>query len=324
LIHNRAYEDLRRLLYFVLQILEAERQTLRHPTTRLASRGRAQSANEGSVADALERLALKAAPPTKSELLKLALRSRESVDRREALHRRFLEGYSELAALGQAAIGISRAVRPQLELLRQLGSRIRDEALRPRRRSTLDVVDQFARTIDVVVDRLAMVAPMETSANHRRRTLDVISELSAFRELMQPPLRAAGVEMEIIADSACVARTEMRPETFHRLLYILAMNSLDWLHGIRLPRIRLKASCSEQHIELVFSDNGPGIPAALADRVFEPLFSCKEGGHGMGLTIARSIVTVHGGEIRVLTDARRRGANISILLPRKRSRATVQ
>jgi signal transduction histidine kinase len=61
----------------------------------------------------------------------------------------------------------------------------------------------------------------------------------------------------------------------------------------------------------------------VADRVFEPLFSGKEGGQGMGLTIARSIVKVHGGEIHALTDGRRRGASIRILLPRKRSRATV-
>jgi signal transduction histidine kinase len=75
--------------------------------------------------------------------------------------------------------------------------------------------------------------------------------------------------------------------------------------------------------EIVFSDNGSGIPDGIADRVFEPLFSGKEGGRGMGLTIARSIVELHGGEISALVDGRRRGANIRMLLPRKRSRATI-
>ena len=44
---------------------------------------------------------------------------------------------------------------------------------------------------------------------------------------------------------------------------------------------------------------------------------------GTTLTIARSIVQLHGGEIHALTDGRRSGASIRILLPRKRSRATV-
>ena len=118
-------------------------------------------------------------------------------------------------------------------------------------------------------------------------------------------------------------RAEMRPESFHRILYILTTNSLEWLHGVRNPEIRIKAMAREDFCELVFSDNGPGIASELSGRVFEPLYSGREGGRGMGLTIARNIVTFHGGEIEVITDRRRRGANIRIMLPRKRSRATM-
>jgi signal transduction histidine kinase len=321
LIHIRAYEDLRRLLYFVLQVLEAERQTRRHPT--IPSRSRTQERNEDSVATALERLARKVAPPTRTELLKLAVRTRESIERQEVLHKRFLEGYSDLAALGQAAIGLSRSLNPHLDMLQQMSDKIRDGAGRSTRRSALVAVDRLTQTINIIADRLAMVGPMETSASHRRRALDVTTELTVFRELMQPVLRPAGVDMEIEEDSADVVRVEMRPETFHRLLHILATNSLDWLHGTRQPRIRIRARRADRKCEIIFSDNGPGIPGAVADRVFEPLYSGKEGGHGMGLTIARSIVKVHGGEIHALTDGRRRGAGIRILLPRKRSRATV-
>jgi signal transduction histidine kinase len=323
LIHNRAYEDLRRLLYFVLQILEAERQTRRHPTTPVTSSARTQERNEDSIAAALAKLAQKVDHSTRTELLKLAVRSTESVERQETLHRRFLEGYSELAALGQAAIELSRSLQPHLDMLRQTADRIRDGAGRSTRRSALTAVDQLGQTIDIIADRLAMVEPMEANANHRRRALDVTSELTVFRALMQPVLQPAGVEMKIAADSADVVRIEMRPETFHRLLHILATNSLDWLHGVRLPRIRISARRSGQKCEIIFSDNGPGISGADADRVFEPLFSGKEGGQGMGLTIARSMVKLHGGEIHALTDGRRSGASIRILLPRKRSRATV-
>jgi C4-dicarboxylate-specific signal transduction histidine kinase len=191
------------------------------------------------------------------------------------------------------------------------------------KRSVTTSVAQLTQAIDLIADRVAMVGPMETSANHRRRALDVASELTVFKELMQPVLDAAGIEMDIVADVADVIRVEMRPETFHRLLHILATNSLDWLHGVRYPRIRISARRLEQLCEIVFSDNGPGIPHDVADRVFDPLFSGKEGGQGMGLTIARSVAGVHGGEIKALADGRRRGAAIRILLPRKRSRATV-
>ena len=114
----------------------------------------------------------------------------------------------------------------------------------------------------------------------------------------------------------------MRSEVFAPLLYILATNSIDWLHHIAKPRVRVTAQARGDMCEILFSDNGPGIPRELSNTVFEPGFSGKEGGNGMGLTIANTIVVSHGGTMEVVTDRRRRGANIRILVPRKRSRAT--
>ena len=144
LLHNRAYEDLRRLLYFVLQILEAERQAKRHPTTRVTS----SLWNSGTEARIRSpppwRNWQRKSIPTRAELLKLAVQARDSVERQEALHKRFLEGYSDLAALGQAAIGLSRSLQPHLDKLRQMSDRIREGAGRSTRRSALAAVDQLA------------------------------------------------------------------------------------------------------------------------------------------------------------------------------------
>jgi len=82
-------------------------------------------------------------------------------------------------------------------------------------------------------------------------------------------------------------------------------------------------SAAAENCEIVFSDNGPGIEVEIAGRIFEPLFSRKEGGRGMGLTIARQMSEAHGGQISVILDGRRKGANFQILLPRKKSRATI-
>ena len=72
----------------------------------------------------------------------------------------------------------------------------------------------------------------------------------------------------------------------------------------------------------MFSDNGPGIAEDIEEMVFEPRFSLGEGALGMGLTIARDLVEMHGGLISVVRDGRRRGAALRIQLPRRRSRAT--
>jgi len=72
----------------------------------------------------------------------------------------------------------------------------------------------------------------------------------------------------------------------------------------------------------VVSDNGPGIDRSIAEQVFVPLFSMKDGGRGMGLALARNLLEQHGGDISLIQDGRRRGAAFRIRLPRKLARAT--
>ena len=115
----------------------------------------------------------------------------------------------------------------------------------------------------------------------------------------------------------------MRPETFRHLMWILMDNAIEWTQGVKHPRVRFSARGRGGRCEIFVSDNGSGIHPSLVTRVFEPFFSRKEGGRGLGLAIASSIVTAHRGGIEVVVDARRKGATLCIWLPRKRSRATV-
>jgi C4-dicarboxylate-specific signal transduction histidine kinase len=153
--------------------------------------------------------------------------------------------------------------------------------------------------------------------------MDVAAELERFRLMVKPSLETSGVRMGSDVPRDGVLRVEMRPETFLRLMHILTTNSLEWLSHVKEPEIRLAAVARGSSCEILFSDNGPGIPPELGGKVFEPFFSGKERGRGMGLNIARNIVATHGGSIEVLADRRRRGATIRMTLPRKRSRATL-
>jgi len=67
-------------------------------------------------------------------------------------------------------------------------------------------------------------------------------------------------------------------------------------------------------IFIIVTDNGPGIPEDIIDRIFDPYYSTKAGGTGLGLTICHSIVTQHGGDITV-TPAPSGGTTFTIKLP---------
>jgi C4-dicarboxylate-specific signal transduction histidine kinase len=185
-----------------------------------------------------------------------------------------------------------------------------------------EAMEALAASIEHLNEQQRLILAASGTAE-RRRAIDVTAEIAAFQDVVHPLLDGLGFTMEVLCPAAKVMRTEMRPENFFCLLQILVSNSLDWACRARAPKIRIVASAAGDHCEIVFSDNGPGISPDIAGRIFDPLYSRKEGGRGMGLTIARQMVEAHGGQIGVILDGRRKGANLQILLPRKRSRATI-
>jgi len=71
---------------------------------------------------------------------------------------------------------------------------------------------------------------------------------------------------------------------------------------VEKPSIRITSSLSEGRIEILIKDNGGGMPPEIADNLFIPFKTKKEGGTGLGLTITKKIVDIHGGRIKCITS----------------------
>ena len=78
--------------------------------------------------------------------------------------------------------------------------------------------------------------------------------------------------------------------------------------------ISIRTSCVEKFAELSVSDRGPGIPEDKLKEVFEPFFTSKAEGMGMGLAIARTIIEAHQGVISARNQLHG-GASFRIRLP---------
>jgi two-component system sensor kinase FixL len=67
--------------------------------------------------------------------------------------------------------------------------------------------------------------------------------------------------------------------------------------------LKVKTSrLDEETVEIAVADSGPGLPREVADRLFEPFISTKQGGMGLGLSICRSIVEAHDGKLWTSPD----------------------
>jgi C4-dicarboxylate-specific signal transduction histidine kinase len=84
------------------------------------------------------------------------------------------------------------------------------------------------------------------------------------------------------------------------------LNAVDAVRGRPGARVHLSCSLEEEQTALTVADNGPGLPAGDPEEVFVPFFTTKQGGSGIGLTLARQIALAHGGRLEHRRAARGR------------------
>jgi len=90
-------------------------------------------------------------------------------------------------------------------------------------------------------------------------------------------------------------------------------NATEAIHDKGEIAIRLQKT--EHHLTISMKDSGPGMDRDVLDRIFEPYFSTKDAGTGLGLPIAKKIIDDHGGTLRVTSESGR-GTTVLIELPR--------
>ena len=97
-----------------------------------------------------------------------------------------------------------------------------------------------------------------------------------------------------------------------QIFFNLILNSLDAMPGG--GELSISAKSVSNGVEMIFQDNGPGIPEDKRENIFEPFFSTKDGGTGLGLTVSYNIVTAHGGTLDLM-DGPGSGACFRLFLP---------
>jgi two-component system sensor histidine kinase HydH len=108
-------------------------------------------------------------------------------------------------------------------------------------------------------------------------------------------------------------------EQVRQLLVNLALNALDVMPRGGILEIELRPP-SEHHAELVVLDTGPGIAPRHLSRLYEPFFTSKETGLGLGLVVSQRIARNHGGSLRA-TNRPQGGACFVLRLPTTRGPA---
>ena len=238
--------------------------------------------------------------------------------RAEAEHRRLEREarYAEhFAVLGRLAASVSHDIRNPLgaivlhvELLEEEFRTPSPDSVAAVTTALAEIKTQLAHLDDLMQDylSLARVAHLE------RTPQDLGATVRAWATEMQRAAAAQGVTFHL-AGLETVGQVAFHASTLRRVVLNLGQNALD-----AMPRggtVTLEGRGTPTQVELHVLDTGNGIPAAHRGHIFEPLYTTKPEGTGLGLYIAHEIVTAHGGRLTV-QSVEGQGTTFTMTLPR--------
>lgn len=212
--------------------------------------------------------------------------------------------WNRVAALGEMATSLAHEVNQPLSaiLSNSAAARTMLEAPQPDLRAVrevlADVQNDGQRAASIVRGIRSMVRKRPMNVSETVDAADIIREA-----LLLVAGDAARRHVEITAQAVPGARTMIAIDRtrFLQILLNLLTNALEAAEsgGASGRMVVVRTSTRGSALRVEVEDNGPGVAAELRDKVFEPFFSTKDHGLGVGLSITRSIVASAGGRIWV-------------------------
>ena len=228
------------------------------------------------------------------------------------------------AAWGEVARRLAHEIKNPLTPIQLSAERIRRRYLDKVEKDDREILDRATRTIAQQVESMkSMVNAFSDYAQpviSRPRRLDINTLIRDITELHVAHLTRIRFLFDL-ADDLPQIMTD--PAGIRQVLNNLIINASDAL-GDKGGELKLSTRIDpvkDNLLVLELQDNGPGFPAELLDRIFEPYVTTKTSGSGLGLPISRRIIEENGGTMRA-TNLPKGGAVVIIQLPVTPSQGT--
>ncbi len=218
----------------------------------------------------------------------------------------------ELAAIGELSAGIAHEIRnPLVAIITSVGL-LRDEPqLSGEGQQLLDVVKEESDHLAAIVDDFLQFArPKKPSFNEENMNKLLKDVIKRYKDLNKK--RIKWVECY----DKGLPSVSLDRHQIQQVVTNLLLNSLDAMAdgGVLTVETRRERSLNENRVRLTITDTGIGIHEKELSKIFQPFYSTKEKGTGVGLAICQRIVNDHRGEILVESEVGK-GSSFSVILP---------
>lgn len=243
----------------------------------------------------------------------------KKLQRLEGLEHEFERALEQekLASLGELAYGASHEINNPLANISTRAQALLADERDPERRRMLAIINtQAFRANEMIADMMLFARPPELACAEVdliELVDSLLQELADEAELQGTQLQRRGctTKLCVTADATQLAMA-LRAVMVNALQALGAEGEIE----VTIDRAEAQGSTSDAWARIAVSDTGPGIPPAVRRHLFDPFYSGREAGRGLGFGLAKCwrIVSLHRGRIDVQSQPRQ-GTTITIWLP---------
>ncbi|MFZ3090055.1 MAG: ATP-binding protein [Nitrospirota bacterium] len=221
-----------------------------------------------------------------------------------------------LSALGQFASGLAHEIRNPLNFINLSIDHIRKKFVPKDKidketfsRLMLEVKDEIRRLNDLISNFLNYGKPIRLHLKEIDLKL-IINEITALAE-QKIQMEKINIEIDIPEDIPMV----MIDKDQMKICFInIILNSIQAMPKGGSLTIKARPNSNDANLDIIFTDTGAGIDIQDMDKIFDPYFTTKDVGIGLGLALTKKIINEHKGEIFIFSRPGV-GTNVTIRLP---------
>ncbi|MEN8122597.1 MAG: ATP-binding protein [Bacteroidota bacterium] len=232
----------------------------------------------------------------------------------EEIHKLVSAYNSMIDQLEESAVKLAQSEREQAwrEMARQVAHEIKNP-LTPMRLSVQNFQRRFDPNDKDIKDKVAVFS--QTIVQQIDTMTSIASAFSDFAKMPTPKKETLNVvevvkhAVEIFSEPYITFFTDTVSIVAHldktqlvRIITNLVTNANQALSTINNPKIEVRIKDLNEHVEISVADNGRGIDVEVQDKIFEPKFTTKTSGMGLGLPMVKNIIEAYGGSISFISE----------------------
>jgi len=214
-----------------------------------------------------------------------------------------------LAVVGQLAAHVAHEIRNPLATIGGFARAMLRASSDPAKveRNANIIVEEVERLEQILANVMNFTKP----GNPVLRDRDINESIESLCSFHKALFAEHNIEVKMDLDRSCPT-LRFDPDQIRQVLMNLCQNAVDFMPQGGVLTIKTRAM--DDHVEITFTDTGQGMTPSVLESLFQPFFTTKVGGTGLGLAVSQKIIHDHGGDIVVRSEAGA-GSSFVVTLP---------